>query len=241
MDILYILGTGSQWNNNELKFSLRSIEKFAKGYNRIFLTGDVKPGFINDNVIYNKIEDYSHPAINSLNKVLWTAKNTDISENFILNYDDNFLLKELDITQYPYYCKGQLKKVNDTGAIYRQSEVDTYKYLLRKGLATFNYGVHCPIIFNKKEFLEIEDIWQDCLKSQYGMLYRTIYCNYFKKQRKERPDSKVYVCNGEKDVERQISEFDCFSICNKVINKGVSEFLNHNFINKSQWEKENDN
>lgn len=238
MDILYILGTGSNWNNNELKFSLRSIEKYAKGYNRIFLSGDVKPDFLNDKIIYNKVCDFSHhPAMNSLQKVLWTVENTDISENFVLNYDDNFLIKDVDISQYPYYCKGQLRYINNTGAKYRQSEVDTYNYLVKKELKTYNYGVHCPIIFNKKEFLFLKDIWQDCFKSDFGMLYRTIYCNFFNKKRVERPDSKIYSSKKETDIIRQIQEFDCFSICDKVINNGVSEFLNHNFINKSQWEK----
>lgn len=237
MDILYILGTGSKWQNNELKFSLRSLEKFVKGYNRVFLTGDIKPDFLNDKIIYNKVCDFSHPAINSLTKVLWTVENTNISENFVLNYDDNFFIKNVDIINYPYYYKGDLKTINDNKMRYRQTEVETRFYLKNKGKTTFNYGVHCPIIFNKTEFLSLKDVWQDCLRSDFGLLYRSIYCNWFEKQKEMQEDCKIYHSKKEEDIIRQIKNKKVFSICDAVIFAGVETYLNNNFINKSQWEK----
>ncbi len=237
MDILYILGTGSFWNNNELRYSLRSLEKYAKNVNRIFITGDVKPSFIKDNVIFNQVSDISQPAINSLHKILWTIENTDISENFLFMNDDFFLLKDIDITKYPFYCKGILKNINNNNTEYRQSMVDTYNYLVDKKINTNNYEVHAPIVYNKKDFIALKDFWLDCIKTKYGMLHRSIYCNYYYKPITNRRDCKLYTVCNENDVKRQIKDFNCFSISDKVIKSGVEMYLAHTLPNKCKWER----
>lgn len=45
IDLVYILGSGSQWRNNELRFSLRSVQKNLKGYRNIYIVGE-NPGFL---------------------------------------------------------------------------------------------------------------------------------------------------------------------------------------------------
>ena len=44
MDILYVVGTGSKWDNNELRYSLRSIDKYGINIDRVFIVG-TKPDF----------------------------------------------------------------------------------------------------------------------------------------------------------------------------------------------------
>jgi hypothetical protein len=45
MDLVYVLGSGSRWGDNELRYSLRSVEKHLKGYNNVYLVGD-KPDWV---------------------------------------------------------------------------------------------------------------------------------------------------------------------------------------------------
>ena len=51
MDILYCIGEGSKWNNNELRYSLRSLEKFGKNVGNIYMVG-YNPGFLSDEVTF---------------------------------------------------------------------------------------------------------------------------------------------------------------------------------------------
>ena len=50
MDIVIPLGTGSRWQNNELRFALRSIEKYLTGYDKIFIIGEC-PSYL-QNIIH---------------------------------------------------------------------------------------------------------------------------------------------------------------------------------------------
>ena len=56
IDILYIVGTGSHWNNYELRYSLRTLEKYGKNIGRVFVSG-ANPGFLSDKIIYINIPD----------------------------------------------------------------------------------------------------------------------------------------------------------------------------------------
>lgn len=45
MDVVIPLGSGSRWQDNELRFCLRAVEKHLKGYDRIYIVGR-KPDWI---------------------------------------------------------------------------------------------------------------------------------------------------------------------------------------------------
>ncbi len=50
IDLVYILGKGSKWSDNEIRFSLRSIEKYFD-YRKIFIIGE-KPESLLESRIY---------------------------------------------------------------------------------------------------------------------------------------------------------------------------------------------
>ena len=53
MDILYYIGDGSHHNNEELRYSLRALEKHCKDIDEVWIVGN-KPHFLNDKVKYLK-------------------------------------------------------------------------------------------------------------------------------------------------------------------------------------------
>ena len=96
MDILYVLGSGSKWNNNELRYSLRSLEKFGKNVSNVYIIGQ-DPGFLSDKVTLVKIGDcFGVKAKNILNKICEAVEYTNIGEEFLLSSDDHFYIKETD-------------------------------------------------------------------------------------------------------------------------------------------------
>lgn len=239
MDILYVLGTGSQWENRELMYSIRSCEKYCKGLKRIFLTGDIKPQFLNNKIIFNQVKDINKikPVLNTLDKILWTIKNTNISENFLLMNDDFFFTKPVDIINYPFACKGELREKNNNYTTYRESEVNTKNYLKLCGIKTLNFDVHCPLIINKTEFLKLESHWIQVKNSKYGMLYRSIYCNHYNKTPFMRADCKIYDINGIDDLKRKIQPYDCFSSSDQSLSQGIVGYLFGKFTKPSSYER----
>ena len=44
LDVVYVLGTGSSWDNNEIRFSIRSVLKNLPGIGRIIIIGEKSSG-----------------------------------------------------------------------------------------------------------------------------------------------------------------------------------------------------
>ena len=57
MDIVIPLGTESRWHDNELRFTLRSIEKHLTGYRNVIIVGWCPPWV--QNVVHIKKEDWA--------------------------------------------------------------------------------------------------------------------------------------------------------------------------------------
>ena len=87
IDILYIKGAKSPNNDDELRYSLRSL-KFVRDKGRVFITGN-RPDFV-QNIIHIPCDDIGCRMINHWWKVTQTILQTDISDDFVLMYDDIF-------------------------------------------------------------------------------------------------------------------------------------------------------
>lgn len=236
MDVLYLLGRGSLWNNRELRYSLRSLEKFGKGVDRVFVTGE-NPGFLSPRVIFNKLDDPGCASYNHVHKVLWTIRNTDISENFILNYDDNFLIKPVDLEKQPYYYKGELPAKSRTQRQYSFSLVNTHEALTKYGKKTRNFSVHCPVIYNRRDFLALTDpFWELARVIQHGFAVRSLYCNMLGIEGELGEDCKIRDCQGMSHVFDMIKGLDVFSVSDQAIAHGVGEALLQLFPSPCEYE-----
>jgi hypothetical protein len=113
MDIIYILGTGSKWQNNEIRYSIRSILKHCQDLERVIIIGE-DPGFYhyNDKLIHIPTADTAHKEANIWKKVLKAAGTPEISDPFLFINDDHFMLKPFNAAVYPYYTKGDLAEMN---------------------------------------------------------------------------------------------------------------------------------
>lgn len=235
IDVLYILGTGSHWENCELRYSLRALEKYGKNIGRVFVTGS-DPGFLSDKVIYTNVPDIDIFSVNHWYKVSETFKRTNISDNCLYMMDDIFFNKEFNAEQYPYYYKGELKEQYDIDRRYNRCLQNTYKALKDNNKDIKNFGVHCPIIYNREKFLNM-DIEQ--YRKLDGFISpRSFYCNMNNIIGEYKEDLKIRtLSNGITELEEKIKDVDCWSISDTVINQGVSFYLMKNFKNKSKYEK----
>lgn len=168
MDVLYYIGGGSRLNNDELRFSLRSLEKHCKDVDRVWIVGN-KPAFLK-NVEYLWVEDKYKWYTNAFMKTK-AAIDAGISDEFLLMNDDFFMLDDFTAKDYPYYHRGDMPAtpIND----YQKIIVNTRNFLASIDKPIKHYGVHCPIrikgeLYNKLENYFFEPYSPRCL---YGNLF----------------------------------------------------------------------
>ena len=229
MDIVYILGKGSK-TNDEIRYSLRSIETYLK-FDRVFVVGEC-PSFLK-NVIWIPYQEKSNPRINHIEKINEVIdKVPDLSENFLLMYDDIFFLRPTNIDNYPNYYKGHLENYYSDDNLFKRSLSDTKYYLEELGKTTLNFSVHKPVIYNKTKWKSID--WSATYKYRNGLSPRCLYGNLTCENPVKCEDCKY-------EIEEQIKPYDdCFSVVSNKF-ENFRKFLSKRFDMRSSYEELFDN
>jgi hypothetical protein len=179
IDVVYVLGTGSNWRNNELRFSLRALDKNLKGIRKIWIVGE-KPEFLkNVNIIQHPDEfGPGHADQNIIRKVLRICQEKTLSENFLFINDDHLIMKPMTASELPPYYKLDLATCKDEyfqdnawkGVLFR-----TRAILKKMGYSTLHFDCHVPIVFNKKMFPEV--ISRFPYEKDTGFTMKSLYGN----------------------------------------------------------------
>lgn len=243
MDILYILGTGSKHNNQELRWALRSIEKYGKNIDRVFVVGS-DPGFLSDKVIYIPCEDrFKDKHKNMLYKVQYAVLNSDISDVFLVSSDDIFVIKTFDANTLPLYYSSKLPELIDR-SIKKDSYIyqlyNTRNFLVTHRLSTYKFAVHCIHKMDKKFFLNHRSLIMDALESEIGIEPNCLVCNWMSKDYKieVHQDGKIMTCDYYEDATERIKPSQTeFSVGDSALNEYTINAIDNMFPNKSKWEK----
>lgn len=239
IDVVYILKSAPSKNfDNEIRYSLRSLDKFCPDVSRVFITGGI-PSFIDrDKIIHTPEDDIGVPAVNHWWKVKQTIEQTDISNDFILMNDDFFFVKQRELSKYPLYFRGELINELDQNSLYKQMLYNTRLCVLNNGGYSFlDFSVHCPIRYNREQFLKLNPIFEEVKTEKPAFSVRSVYGNLFAldEERIFRKDIKIR--RSTEKVEDVVGEADCFSVSDDVFECDTLRWLNENLPNKSKWEK----
>lgn len=238
IDVLYIVGTGSKFGNEELKYSLRSLETYAKDFGRVFITGFCPPFIDKNKVIYTKEDDIGRPTINHWWKVRQTIQKTEISNTFVLMYDDIFFVKPIELSNYPFYQRGLLYNNNSGGNLYRESVIKASQFLVAEGCTQYNCELHIPCIYDRIKFMELDPIYEKLKKDPIGMVVRSVYANYCSQEDiPEEPRKDIKLRLSTDVVEEMVGDADCFSVSDWVYQCDTQRWLKEHFPNKSRWER----
>ena len=223
MDLVYILGTGTTWQNNEIRYSLRSVEKNVSDLGNVFVVGEF-PEWL-QNIIYIPAADpYGQKWRNAYHKISEACRDERLSEEFLLMNDDFFIFKEITSENYPYYYKGSLPSFR---------KKNWGRFLAQKNMA-MDYGVHRPFRYEKQKFLNLAkiEIWYDCfpLRSFYGNFYKVggVRCK----------DKNLTPLSNEKVFDFNIkdrTDMGIFSVTAK--NPTFRRWIDKKFPEKSRFEK----
>jgi hypothetical protein len=219
MDILYYIGSGSRHNNDELRYSLRSLDAHCKDVDKVWIVGN-KPRFL-VNCEYVWVEDIKGEWWKNAFLKTKAAIDAGISKVFLLMNDDFFMLKDFTAKDYPCYHKGDIPETSTSK--YYDVICNTRKVLEREGYPFKHYGVHCPMVINGENYLTLEKYYNEPVSAR--CLYGNIFCKGIK-------------TTDNKSQELKNAKSKCFS-SKEFAQEGVFEELNKLFPNPSRWEDEN--
>jgi hypothetical protein len=177
IDIVIPLGKGSVWDNNELRLSLRSIEKYLTGYRSIYIVGEY-PEWL-QNCIHVPINDTEKISDkNIMHKIAAACLLHEVSETFIMFNDDHYLLSPYHAPGFPYYYHKNLTDyiTQRRGDIYAIRATNTLNHLKANNLPAKFFDCHTPILYNKQAFLGIVNS-ADWDNSRQGYIIKSLYAN----------------------------------------------------------------
>ncbi len=225
VDIVYsIKKGGSRWGDNELRYSLRSIEKHLKNYRNIYLIG-YKPDWIQNVIHIEAKDDNPIPDNNILNKLYKACDHPDISDSFLFFNDDHFLLQDFDAPNFPYFYWATLKTfLRNRKDGYGMRVRNTMKYLVGNGKPEKHFDIHYPIIYEKAKF---KPCFEKLPVTYHGYVIKSIYANTLEIGGASIPDCKYTTPPNSVNI--------CFSTHPKP-SPIVCKWLEERFPDKSRYE-----
>ena len=234
IDVVYVLGRGSQTGDQELRYSLRSLERYCSGYRHVYIVGEC-PSWLR-NVYHIRHADGPLKAINIMEKIRAACELSNLSDHFLFINDDHFFNKQVDIPDYPYYySNSEYKKI-----MLDRLPDDYYYTICQETMSRFIgadfYDIHKPIIYHRDTFLRMcADI--DFHSSSRGLLVKTTYCHYAGIHGKYSPDHMIRKCLSIADLETNTKDADVFSWNDGAICHNLVTFMEAKYPVKSKYER----
>lgn len=234
-DLVYVLGEGSPWKDNEIRYSLRTVEKYLP-HRKVFIVGQ-RPIWLANIEWIAAVDCCNIKQKNAVYKILAACKDERVSDDFILMNDDFFFMKPCE--EIKNYQLGTLQKKlgehkTKLGRYFMAMKY-TIEFLKERGIKyPMDFEPHYPCIFNKEKFIRIFDRID---QGQHGMLHRSIYFNLLgEKGEPMKNDLKIYVYDEFKY--KHAREWPFFSTSDATIRqKAMQDFIMHRFPNPSRYEK----
>lgn len=235
--IVIPLGNGSNWDNNELRYCLRAVERYLINYGDIFIVGE-KPHWI-QNVIHieaTDIDDIKWKQWNIYNKVNIACADERVSDDFLFMNDDHILFSNFNTWTFPNYIKEDLEvfvERNENDDIYRTTLQNTIDYLQPRGYKINNYDNHSPIIYNKGLFSKLGDVdWG----KEHGYGIKSLYGNINDLDHVFRTDLRIgHEGQNKARIRATTADKIMFSLPPTISNE-MKECLFEMFPNKSKHE-----
>lgn len=229
--------TASRWGE-ELRYCLRSAEKHLKGYGEVFIVGEAPVWLKNVTVIPATDHDKAYyKERNIFQKVILACQDNRVTDDFLFMNDDHFLLRDFAAGEFPYYYDGTIGDQTNRTDPYAQSAANTEDLIEDFGFPYFD--VHCPILYNKRQFSR----WMGTVdwNKKYGYCIKTLYCAFNSidvlEDHRKIADLKISGSKTSTEIKDLIKERLFFSTNDNSRDGGMLAMFQELYPNKSQFER----
>ena len=220
MILLIPLGGGSIWNDNELRYSLRSAEMYLP-ITGVIIVGN-KPKWLQNvtHLPYGDLPWFTNAAKNIHHKIMQSPV-----EDFVLWNDDYFATDYIPEIQ-PYHngpLKDRLPHYNN----------NLYSNVIRNTIdagCTLNFDIHYPIAINLTQYKAT--VAAADWSKPYGYGIKSLYTQ----EGTFRPDCKISERLTYEQITSVANSVDLFSIGNMALNSHMRKWLQHKYPNPSRYE-----
>ena len=221
-------------NNEELRYSLRSVEENWL-YRDVWFYGG-KPNGIEPDEYVKVVQNAPTKWENVRNMMVEVCKNEEISEDFWLFNDDFFILRPIKDFG-PRYDGTLTTKIQEIRDKYNGEDsewsgnlVKLRKLLKDNGKTEYCYAIHEPMLINRKKMLEVLE------KFPHEPMIRALYGNWWAIGGVQEKDPK-YAMPEAGDVAQNITKHDIVSTLDESFQSGyIGRWLKDRFQHKSRFE-----
>jgi hypothetical protein len=211
----------------ELRYSLRSIEKNFDFEFRVVIVGDLPSWIDPTQVLYiphERIEGITENTLyDAITKQLIFCEHPETSMHFIRMYDDIYVLKKQDIIDIGRFTAMYHKnKMPDRQGVWWDQLRNTLDAVMLKGYKGWNTETHLPELFNKEKMRWVITAYGALEKR---LLLSTLYFNTFFPFSKPRMFNKDFAIQFYDNIDNEFYTSSEGYIYGKCRNK---TFLNHN-------------
>lgn len=224
-------GDPSIQDNIELRYTLRSIQKFY-GSPEIIVVG-IKPRWLKNVTFIPFKEDPVQCRNKNVMQKLLLAANT-LKTDFVRWSDDILALQP--VNDFPYYSQGTMIEAAMRASNWRtQRFANVINNTIKKvGHQAPFFDVHTPIFIDNlkyKEFCSVSD-WSD--RNTHAL--RSYYCNWAGFSNTPFTDLKLFYSRTTDEIESLCKERLYVSLGDECFKGGVVKWMDEKFPAKSQWE-----
>lgn len=237
IDVVYPLGRGSQWNDEELRYSMRSLAKYVRGIRHVYVIGE-RPRWLTDAFHIAHKDPHACKERNIAEKVLRACAEPGLSQQFLFGNDDHFALGESDASAIPYWRGGpmiDLARKLSHASHYRQALLNTIEVLEAKGCSTWNFDLHLPMVMDK-EFYTLAMACYDWTRAR-GYVVKSLYANTVGYPSVGTTDMKIVDRYEMSRIVQLIKPRRWWSIGPSALNKNMKSLLEALYPEPSPWEK----
>lgn len=233
IDVVILYDGKTEWEHNELRYALRSVEYSLLFFDKLFIIGDC-PSFIKPStVIHIPVENnLSTPSKNIVNKLKIVCNDERISDEFLYFANDYFLLGEMKAPFVPYYYEGDLDDavLRAVDNNYKNNIVLTNNILKAGNFTNYYHDIHTPFRYRKDKLL---DMFEAGFIGDY--LIKSMYANLFCPSRFEIRDYKLGGIPTPLQIKYIKDKAPFFSITETPSNI-IKEFIEKRYKTKSKFE-----
>lgn len=156
IDVVYTLGDGSKWEDNELRYSLRSLEKYFEDIGDVWIVGAKPPWLQNINHIPFPHNYRSNKDANLISAMIRVCLEKELSTNFVFMNDDQCLLSPMKKEDFkPYYIRDLSKTVEWEETRWQRRLKRTFEKLQSENKPGYHLDAHIPDMYDKTKCPEV--------------------------------------------------------------------------------------
>lgn len=248
LKILYILGSDSTHENIELRWSLRSLNKYCLCDVEPVIVGDAPDWF--NGFVLTCDDKFNRKEKNIMRKIMKAIDAGLVADKFQISADDHFWLDTVDLSTLPIYYRHLVIEDNPNGNNYAKALMGTKEVLLKNGCMAYDTTVHCNQWVDANDVDKVRRLLEYAkgveYANEYGLCSWAIWPNLF--IGKLLPSGKIPEISLKWDIKFRKEPFMEFKriverqpICsiNDCIfdNPDIVRYFNELYHGKSRWEK----